>query len=144
MHEFALADAVVKAAVRAAREAGMDRVEKITVRVGELQRIEIDLFEFSLTQVLPAGDPALVGVRFVVEPEPVAFHCRVCGCRFGTADLSGEDDPDSAEAMHFLPELAHAFVRCPGCGSPDFDIVAGRGVTLDKIEGRGDGPPVGG
>jgi hydrogenase nickel incorporation protein HypA/HybF len=144
MHEFALADAVVKAAVRAAREAGIDRVEKITVRVGELQRIEIELFEFSLAEVLPAADPVLAGVRFVVEPEPVAFHCRVCEGRFGTADLGEEGDPDSAEAMHFLPELAHAFVRCPGCGSPDFDIVAGRGVTLEKIEGRGGDSPAGG
>lgn len=143
MHEFALADAVVKAAARAAREAGIDRVERIVVRVGELQQIERELFEFSLTQVLPAADPVLAGVRFEVETEPVVFHCRVCERRFGTADLGEGSDPDSAEAVHFLPELAHAFVRCPGCGSPDFDIVAGRGVTLEKVEGRGGGPPAG-
>lgn len=144
MHEFALADAVVKAAVRAAREAGIDRVEEITVRVGELQQIERDLFEFSLSQVLPAADPALEGVRFVVEAEPVLFHCRVCGRDFGTGDLGDEADADAVEAMHFLPELAHAFVRCPGCASPDFDIVAGRGVTLEKIEGRAGEPAAGG
>ena len=144
MHEFALADAVVKAAMRAAREAGIDQVERVTVRVGELQQIEVDLFEFSLGQVLPANDPILTGVRFVVEAEPVVFGCRVCDRRFGTGDLGDEGDAESAEAMHFLPELAHAFVRCPGCGSPDFDIVAGRGVTLVKIEGRGGEPPADG
>ncbi len=136
MHEFALADAVVKAARRAAREAGIDRVEAISVRVGELQQIDPDLFEFSLTRVLPGGDPTLEGVRFVVEREPVVFGCRVCERRFGTADLPGVD-AEGGEAVHFLPELAHAFVRCPGCGSPDFDILAGRGVTLERVEGHG-------
>jgi hydrogenase nickel incorporation protein HypA/HybF len=144
MHEFALADSVVKAATRAAREAGIDRVERITVRVGELQQIEIDLFEFSLTQVLPAADPALAGVRFVVESEPVVFRCRVCEREFGAADLAGETDSDQAEAVHFLPELVHAFVRCPGCGSPDFDIIAGRGVTLERVEGRASDPTAAG
>lgn len=137
MHEFALADAVVKAAVRAAREAGIDRVEAVVVRVGELQQIATDLFEFSLSEVLPAGDPLLEGARFVVEREAVVFRCRVCGREFGTGDLGEAPGADEAEAVHFIPELAHAFVRCPGCGSPDFDILAGRGVTLERIEGRG-------
>jgi hydrogenase nickel incorporation protein HypA/HybF len=142
MHEFALADAVAKAAVQAAREADMDRVETVTVRVGELQQIEPELFEFSLTQVLAEAEPVLQGARFVVEREPVAFHCRVCGRTFGTADLP-QADADQVEAMHFLPELAHAFVRCPSCGRPDFDIVAGRGVTLERVEGQGGGPASG-
>jgi Zn finger protein HypA/HybF involved in hydrogenase expression len=42
------------------------------------------------------------------------------------------------EAIHFIPELSHAFVRCPECGSPDFIILAGRGITLERVEGRCD------
>ncbi|MBU1865292.1 MAG: hydrogenase nickel incorporation protein HypA [Actinobacteria bacterium] len=141
MHEFALADAVVKSALRAARDAGMDRIETVTVRVGELQQIKADLFEFSLTEVLPAADPTLEGVRFVVKQEPVRFGCRVCERRFGRPDLEKVGNPDEMEAIHFIPELSHAFVRCPGCGSPDFDILAGRGVTLERVEGRSDDGP---
>ncbi|MFH1331285.1 MAG: hydrogenase/urease maturation nickel metallochaperone HypA [Actinomycetota bacterium] len=140
MHEFALADAVVKAALRAARDAGIDRIQTITVRVGELQQIRTDLFEFSLAEVLPASDPVLEGARFVVEQEPVRFRCRVCEREFGRPDLEA-DGADELEAMHFIPELSHAFVRCPGCGSPDFFILAGRGVTLERVEGRGGDDP---
>jgi len=136
MHEFALADAVMKAALRAARDAGIDHIELITVRVGELQQIRTDLFEFSLAEVLPASDPAFEGARFVVEEEPVRFRCRVCEREFGRPDLEEAGDPDEMEAIHFIPELSHAFVRCPGCGSPDFVILAGRGVTLERVEGH--------
>ncbi len=141
MHEFALADAVVRAARDAAREAGMARIDVVTVRVGELQQIRKDLFEYSLTEVLPAADPVLQGIRFVVEEEPVRFRCRVCDREFGKPDLERVSDADDREAIHFVPELSHAYVRCPGCSSPDFEILTGRGVGLARIEGdTGDVP----
>ena len=138
MHEFALADAVVKAAVAAARDAGIAKVERVVVGIGELQQIRSDLFEFSLNEVLGRSDPLLEGVSFEIEPEAARFGCRACGREFGSGDAAAEG-ADAAEAIHFVPELAHAFVRCPDCGSPDFEIVAGRGVTLRRIEGSGDG-----
>ncbi len=137
MHEFALADAVARTALQAAREAGIEVVERVTVRVGELQRIRKDLFEFSLTEVIPTVAPELAGVDFEVEEEPALFRCRVCELEFGLPDLADAGGEDAAEAIHFVPELSHAFVRCPDCGSPDFEIAAGRGVTLESIEGRG-------
>jgi len=136
MHEFALADAVVTAARQAAQEAGIDHLERIEVKVGQLQRISKDLFEFSLTQVIPEVAPDLAGVEFVIEEEPALFHCRACDRTFGETDLADVQDEDAIEAMHFVPELSHTFIRCPGCGSPDFEIVAGRGVTLEIVEGR--------
>ncbi len=138
MHEFALADAVVTTALRAAADAGIDHIDRVVVTVGELQDIRADLFEFSLTQVIPLQDPALAEAEFVVEHEAAAFGCRVCGHGFGLSDLR-DPNAEEAEAAHFVPELAHAFVRCPHCGSPDFEILAGRGVTLQRIEGRGAG-----
>jgi hydrogenase nickel incorporation protein HypA/HybF len=140
VHEFALADAVVKTALGAAREAGITEIERIVVKVGELQQIQVDLFEFSLSQVLPEADPALAGVEFEVLTEPARFSCRPCGAHYGREELVVGDDPDRGEAVHFVPELAHAFVRCPDCGSPDFEIETGRGVTLEQVVGRDEGP----
>lgn len=134
MHELALADAVVKAALRAADDAGMDRIERVIVKVGELQQIEKDLFEYSLTNVLPARESRLKDVVFEVAAEAVRFECRACGHGYGRSDID-LDEGDQGEAVHFIPELSHAFARCPSCGSPDFDITAGRGITLERLEG---------
>lgn len=141
MHEFALADSVLKAALSAADDAGLDRVERIVVRVGELQQIKRDLFEFSLTEVLPAQDVRLTGVEFDVSEEPVRFQCRSCGIEYGRDEAGIDGDGDQGEAIHFIPELSHAFARCPTCGSPDFDIRAGRGITLVRIDGSSEDDP---
>ena len=141
MHELALADSVVKAALNVADDAGMDRIERIVVKVGELQQIERELFEFSLTSVLPAMDTRLAGVEFDVTEEPVRFQCRSCGAEYGRDEAGIDGDGDQGEAIHFIPELSHAFARCPSCGSPDFEIRAGRGITLVRIEGSGDDDP---
>ena len=141
MHELALADSVVKAALRAADDAGMDRITRIVVKVGELQQIERDLFEFSLTEVLPSQDSRLTGVVFDIAGELVRFRCRVCETEYGRDDIGIDGESDQSEAIHFIPELSHAFARCPACGSPDFDIKAGRGITLERIEGSSEDDP---
>jgi hydrogenase nickel insertion protein HypA len=138
MHELALADSVLKAALTAADEAGMDRIDRIVVKVGELQQIKRELFEFSLTTVLPAKDARLSGAQFDVSEEPVRFECRSCGTGYGRDEAGIDGDGDQGEAVHFIPELSHAFARCPSCGSPDFDIRAGRGIMLERIEGSSD------
>jgi hydrogenase nickel incorporation protein HypA/HybF len=137
MHELALADAVMKAAVKAADDAGIGRIDKLVVKVGELQQIEKDLFEFSLASVLASQDSRLADALFDVSLEPVLFGCNACGREYGKADvdLGGVDE---SEAIHLIPELSHAFARCPSCGSPDFEILAGRGITLERLEGSGD------
>ena len=137
MHELALADAVVKAAYRAADDAGITQLDRVVVRVGELQQIEAELFRYALTTVLPAADARVAAIEFEVEDEAVSFRCRACATVFGRAELEAVDNTEALEAMHLIPELSHAYVRCPGCASPDFEITAGRGVTLQRIEGSG-------
>ncbi|MFO7700996.1 MAG: hydrogenase maturation nickel metallochaperone HypA, partial [Acidimicrobiia bacterium] len=87
MHELALADAVIKAALRAADDAGIATIERIVVSVGELQQIEPELFSFSLTTVLPASDPRLEGTAFDVTIAEARFCCRSCGATYGRADI---------------------------------------------------------
>jgi hydrogenase nickel incorporation protein HypA/HybF len=138
MHELALADAVVKAAVRTANERGLSRIDRIVVGVGELQQIDPDLFRYSLTSVLGTADPRVAGVAFDVRDVEVAFTCRACGAAFGRRELEAVGNETALEAIHLVPELAHAYVRCPSCASPDFEVTAGRGVVLERIEGEGD------
>ena len=135
MHEMALAEAVVAAAIAAAEKHGIAKITKIEVRVGELQRIENDAFRFAIEALIPASEPRIAGAVLEVETDPARCLCRACGRAFGLSEVPPPGDHESSEAIHFIPELAHAFLRCPACASPDFEVKGGRGVTVGAIEG---------
>lgn len=135
MHEMALAEAVVAAAIETAEKNGIARITRIEVRVGELQRIDRDSFRFAIEQLIPPAEPRIAGAVLDVRGDPATFLCRRCGRSFGLDDAPSPGDRDASEAIHFVPELAHAYLRCPGCASPDFEVTAGRGVMLGAIEG---------
>ena len=136
MHEFALAEGVVASAIAAAEKAGMTRIQQVEVRIGELQRISRETFEFALTELLPADEPRIAGASFELAVEPARFRCRPCEHEFKLADTAGPADHDQREAIHFIPELAHGFLCCPACRSPDFEVLEGRGVVLAAVEGE--------
>ncbi|UCE84771.1 MAG: hydrogenase nickel incorporation protein HypA [Deltaproteobacteria bacterium] len=135
MHELALAEAVVAAALEVAEREGLSAIREISVRVGELQRIEREVFEFALREVLPASEPRVADARFRVATEPTRLRCHACSHAFRLSDTSSPLDPDAAESIHFIPELAHSFLCCPVCRSPDFEVIEGRGVSIERIEG---------
>jgi hydrogenase nickel incorporation protein HypA/HybF len=137
VHEWALAEAVVAAVRRIAGEEGFSRVTKVTVALGELQQIESDIFETALRELTPHADERLHGARFHLESEAVLFRCRVCGREWAIAEVTDVLTPDDLEAMHFIPEVAAARIRCPGCSSPDFQVVRGRGVSVLAVTGEG-------
>jgi len=135
MHEMALAEAVVTASLEAAAQNGVLKITRIEVRVGELQSIEADAFRAAIEDLVAVHAGAAAGAVVDVAIDPARFRCRPCGRAFGLADTGGPGSEDASEAIHFIPELAHAFLRCPACASPDFEVTAGRGVSLGAIEG---------
>ena len=73
-------------------------------------------------------------MKIETETEEAIFRCRVWGKAwdFGETELS----EDEYEAVHFAPEVAHAYIRCPSCKSPDFEVIQGRGVLIQTIKGK--------
>lgn len=130
MHEWALAEAVITAASQIVEKEGLRRVTEVTIRVGELQQVERQILRFALSQLEPAS---FKGAKFRVVKAKTKLNCRVCGNTwlFQKQKLN----EDQVEAMHFVPEVAHTYIRCPKCGSPDFEIVEGRGVWLESVSG---------
>lgn len=130
MHEWALAEAVISAASRIAEKESLNEVTEVKIKIGELQQIEPDILEFALSQL---KTPQLRNAEFKLETVKAELECRVCQHRwtFGREDM----DDQTAEAIHFVPEIAHTYVKCPKCGSPDFNILQGRGVWLESIKG---------
>jgi hydrogenase nickel incorporation protein HypA/HybF len=131
MHEWALADAVVTSVVNALPGRDTRRLRSVQLLIGELQSVDREIFLFGLSTLLePYG--VSPGV-FSLETLKAELTCGGCSNRWGLdqdSSLSGEQ----REAIHFLPEAAHAFLRCPQCGSPDFSVTAGRGVSIGRIE----------
>jgi len=130
MHEWALAEAVISAACGAAEKEGFREVTEVRIRVGELQQIEPDVLVFALQQMKKGK---LESAEFRIEEARARLKCRVCGHTwiFDKKKL----DESVVEAIHFVPEVAHAYVKCPRCGSPDFEVVEGRGVWLLSVKG---------
>jgi len=130
MHEWALAEAIIAAALQIAEKEGLKEVTEVTIKVGELQQIEPDILRFALSQLKPAS---FKGAKFRITRAKTELKCRACGHMW--LFKKQELDESAAEAIHFVPEVAHTYIKCPKCGSPDFEIIKGRGVWLENIKG---------
>ena len=130
MHEWALAEAVVSTTLKIAEEKGLKEIIELKIKIGELQQIDQEILEFALSQLRP---PMLKNAKFNLETVKAELKCRVCNhkCKFNTKNLN----EDVSEFIHIVPEIAHTYLKCPKCGSPDFEILTGRGVWLDSIKG---------
>ncbi len=130
MHEWALAEGVITTAQRFAEENGLTKVTEVVVMIGELQQIDHDVLEFTFQQL---KTELFKDAKFVLKTQPAMFKCRACGNEwsFKAQGLS----EDISEAIHFVPEMAHVYIKCTECESPDFEVSQGRGVWLATIKG---------
>ena len=130
MHEWALAEAILASAKQVAEQEKLKGVTEVTIKVGELQQIEPPILRFALTQLKPE---LFKNTKFHILKAKSTLKCRACATtwQFNLKKL----DKATAEAIHFVPEASHSFIKCPKCGSPDFEIISGRGVWLEDIKG---------
>jgi hydrogenase nickel incorporation protein HypA/HybF len=130
MHEWSLAEAVITTAQQIAEKEKLKEIREVTIKVGELQQVEHVILRFALSQLKP---PSLKNAEFHILKAKTTLKCRVCGNTW--LFRKNKLDETTAEAIHFVPEVAHAYIKCPKCGSPDFEISEGRGVWLENIKG---------
>ena len=130
MHEWALAEAILASAKQIAEKENLKEVREVTIKVGELQQVEPPILRFALNQMKP---DVFKKTKFRILKAKSLLKCRNCSTtwQFNFRKL----DKDAAEAIHFVPEVAHTYIKCPKCRSPDFEIVSGRGVWLEDIKG---------
>jgi hydrogenase nickel incorporation protein HypA/HybF len=130
MHEWALAEGVIATATRFAEQNGLTEVTEVVVIVGELQQVEHEVLQFAFQQL---KTPLFRNAEFVLRPQPAKFRCRNCGHEWSFTSEGMTEEV--SEAIHFVPEMAHVYIKCSECGSPDFEVVEGRGVWLATIKG---------
>jgi hydrogenase nickel incorporation protein HypA/HybF len=136
MHEWALAESIITAVIEAAKKEKLKTINEINIQIGELQQIEKDIFEFALNEILKTQDNKFKDVKFRIETEESTLNCKNCGYGWNFSDIKKKLDEDESEAIHFIPEVAFVHTRCPKCGSPDFEITTGRGVSISSIKGE--------
>jgi hydrogenase nickel incorporation protein HypA/HybF len=130
MHEWALAEAVITAAQQIAEKEKLREIREVTIKIGELQQVEREILRFALSQLKPA---TFKNAHFHITKAKTTLKCRACGNTWLFS--KNKLDEDTAEAIHFVPEVAHAYIKCPKCGSPDFEISEGRGIWIENIKG---------
>jgi hydrogenase nickel incorporation protein HypA/HybF len=136
MHEWALAESILTAALEAADKEKLKKINEIKISIGELQQIEHDIFEFALKQITEEHGEKLKDIKFSIETEKSTLKCKSCENEWAFDDMKNNLNEDESEAIHFIPEVAFVHSRCPKCGSPDFEINSGRGVSITSIKGE--------
>jgi len=135
MHEWALAEAVLAGAAKEAERGKLKEITEIVVVLGELQQIDVGIFEYALREILRPQSGLLRRANIKIEIEKALLRCRACGEEWPFREALRGLGKDEAESIHFIPEVAHAYLRCPGCRSPDFEVAQGRGVRIAEIRG---------
>ncbi len=135
MHEWALAESVILTIINESKNKKLKIIEEININIGELQQIEIDIFEYAINEYLKNYD-ILKNVKINIEIEESELKCNVCGNTWKFTDVNNFLNEDESESIHFIPEVAFVHSRCPNCKSPDFQIISGRGVSITSIKGK--------
>jgi len=136
MHEWALAESVLTAALEEAEKQKLKKIIEIKITIGELQQIEKDIFEFALNQIIKDLDKKIKNVKIEIKSEKSTLKCKNCEKIWSFEDMKKKLSEDETESIHFIPEVTLVHSRCPACGSPDFEILTGRGVTITTIKGK--------
>jgi len=136
MHEWALAESILTAAVEEAEKQKLKKITNINISLGELQQIEKDIFKFALDEIVKTQAGILKHVNIKIQTEESTLRCNNCNNTWSFSDMRKKISEDEGEAIHFIPEVAFVHTRCPKCGSPDFEITGGRGVSITQIKGE--------
>ncbi len=131
MHEWALGEAIISTVSKIAKIRKLRKVEKVEIRVGELQQIEMDVFKYAISQL---KGKKFEKTKFNIKTVKTKLKCKFCNYEW--VFKRGKLKEKESEFIHFIPEIAHSYLKCPKCGSPDFEIVEGRGVWIESIKGK--------
>ncbi|WP_428897388.1 hydrogenase nickel incorporation protein HypA/HybF [Parelusimicrobium proximum] len=132
MHEWALSDSVAHAAAAIKKEQNFNKIDKIVVVLGSLQNIAPKVFKEIFDEVKKQHE-GIEDTEMALEFEDAELKCNVCGTEF---PLKRDELSDNTlESIHFVPETARLYIKCPKCASADFAVIKGRGLYIKEVEG---------
>ncbi|ACI19221.1 hydrogenase nickel incorporation protein HypA [Dictyoglomus thermophilum] len=131
MHEWALAEAVVNSAIKMAQEKKLSQVRILSLKVGEVQQIDMEVFDYAIKEISKGTILENSEIKYTIFPAKLL--CNNCGNEWSYMESFESLTEEEREAIHFIPETIHVYIKCPKCKSPDFEIKEGRGVFIEEI-----------
>ncbi len=110
MHEFSLAEAIVRACEEVVQANGGGTVEKVSLRIGELRQVVPDALTFAFD--ILKTDTLLSQATLEWETVAAVVRCRQCSTQYRPKDV---------------------FWECPSCGALGADVVAGEELEIVSI-----------
>ncbi len=132
MHEWALAEAVVNSAINMAQEKNLSHIKLLSLKVGEIQQIDMEVFDYAIKEL--SKGTILENSQIKYKIFPAKLVCNNCGNIWSYMESFQELTEEEKEAIHFIPETIHVYIKCPKCKSADFEIKEGRGVFIEDIK----------
>jgi len=126
VHEWALAESIVLYT----KQVGYTSIKKLRVTIGVLQSVDKEILEYALRELAREHGVRVAQVELVDE-YPL-LKCNVCGFEWSISPSDMSED--IREAVHFVPEAIYAYYKCPRCGSLDYLVVRGRGISEVVVE----------
>jgi hydrogenase nickel incorporation protein HypA/HybF len=115
MHELGIAQDLFRIVEDKAKENNLKVVTKIVIIVGEASGIEEDFLKHSLMDHVIPGTIA-EKAELEITREPLKARCVTCGMEI------------DFQQRVFLP--------CPNCGKNNIEIIQGKSVYIQSIEGE--------
>ncbi len=111
MHELAITEGIMQAAIPEAEKAGAKRILEIRLKIGELSGVFPEYIQeyFSIVSKGTIAEDA----KLIINRIPISISCRSCG---------------------YNGVIERKKIRCPDCGGTDFKIVSGREYYVDSLE----------
>lgn len=114
MHELGIMTSVFGAVTESAREAGADKVLKVSLSVGEMTEAIEDALVFAFEALQDLDEYRLMkGAELSIAMVRPKSRCLECGAEY------------EHDRFHML---------CPECGSFATELLAGRELQIDSIE----------
>ena len=114
MHELGIMTGVLDAVQTSAKQAGADRVLKVSLSVGEMTEAIEDALRFAFEALSEQREFALsAGAELDITMVCPRSRCLECGAEY------------DHDRFHML---------CPECGSFATELIAGRELQIDSIE----------
>lgn len=114
MHELGIMTGVMDAVETSARDAGADKVLKVSLSVGEMTEAIEDALQFAFEALVELEEHALCrDAELQITMVRPKSRCFECGAEY------------EHDRFHML---------CPECGSFATELIAGRELQIDSIE----------